>query len=383
MLRDSDRLTHPKYRADIDGLRAIAVLSVIGFHAFPFQIHGGFIGVDIFFVISGYLISTIIFENLGRHSFSFSEFYIRRINRIFPALLLVLISSLAFGWFTLLADEYEQLGKHVAAGAGFISNLLLWNESGYFDNAAETKPLLHLWSLGIEEQFYLVWPLILYATYKLRLNLLTIAIVVGGISFSMNIYNVAADTVATFYSPQTRFWELMAGSVLAYMTLHRQAIFPTLEKRLNPWLGNVLHVQTYKAHESLLHIVQSGLGAALIATAIFVINKGREFPGWWAVLPTIGTVLIISAGPGSWLNRTILSSRTLVWFGLISYPLYLWHWPLLAFTRIVEGGMPFAWIRIVAVLIAVVLAWLTYRLIEKPIRFGGGTANGKRSFHLP
>jgi peptidoglycan/LPS O-acetylase OafA/YrhL len=146
----TSQLTQPKYRADIDGLRAIAVLSVVGFHAFPKWVKGGFIGVDIFFVISGFLISTIVFDNLERNRFSFVEFYSRRVKRIFPALLLVLIASFAFGWFALPPDEYKQLGKHIAAGAGFISNLVLWNESGYFDDAAETKPLLHLWSLGIE-----------------------------------------------------------------------------------------------------------------------------------------------------------------------------------------------------------------------------------------
>jgi peptidoglycan/LPS O-acetylase OafA/YrhL len=178
-----DHLTHPKYRADIDGLRAIAVLSVVCFHAFPVRLKGGFIGVDIFFVISGYLISTIIFDNLERDSFSFVEFYSRRIKRIFPALLLVLIACLAFGWFALLADEYKQLGKHIAAGAGFVSNFVFWNESGYFDNAAETKPLLHLWTLGIEEQFYIIWPLLLWAAWKRKFNLLTITLVIAIISF--------------------------------------------------------------------------------------------------------------------------------------------------------------------------------------------------------
>jgi peptidoglycan/LPS O-acetylase OafA/YrhL len=154
-------MEHPKYRPDIDGLRAVAVLSVVAFHAFPAWIKGGFTGVDVFFVISGFLISTIIFENLNRGTFSFGQFYARRIKRIFPALLLVLIASFSFGWFALLSDEYKQLGKHIAAGAGFTSNLLLWREAGYFDNSSDTKPLLHLWSLGIEEQFYIVWPFIL------------------------------------------------------------------------------------------------------------------------------------------------------------------------------------------------------------------------------
>jgi peptidoglycan/LPS O-acetylase OafA/YrhL len=214
-------LTHPKYRPDIDGLRAIAVLSVVIFHAFPKSIKGGFIGVDIFFVISGFLISTIIMGSLERNSFSFIEFYSRRIKRIFPALLLVLIASFVFGWFALLADEYKQLGKHIAGGAGFVSNFVLWKESGYFDNDAETKPLLHLWSLGVEEQFYIVWPLLLWFAWKQRLNLLTVTMVVVAISFSLNVNTVQNDATAAFYSPQTRFWELLAGSILAYITLNQ------------------------------------------------------------------------------------------------------------------------------------------------------------------
>jgi len=177
-----------KYRPDIDGLRAVAVLSVVVFHAFPELMKGGFIGVDIFFVISGFLISTIIFQNLDRGTFSFSEFYARRIRRIFPALLLVLIATYGFGWFALLADEYKQLGKHIVAGAGFVSNLVLWSEAGYFDNSAETKPLLHLWSLGIEEQFYIIWPFILWLGYKCKLRIAILIVALWVISFAINIY---------------------------------------------------------------------------------------------------------------------------------------------------------------------------------------------------
>ncbi|MBR4876967.1 MAG: acyltransferase, partial [Rhodocyclaceae bacterium] len=154
----SETLSHPKYRPDIDGLRAVAVLAVVAFHAFPRWLPGGFVGVDVFFVISGYLISTILLENLARDTFSFTTFYMRRIRRIFPALAVVLAASFAFGWYSLFADEFASLGKHMAAGAGFVANLVLWFEAGYFDTASELKPLLHLWSLGIEEQFYLVWP---------------------------------------------------------------------------------------------------------------------------------------------------------------------------------------------------------------------------------
>ena len=361
-----NHLTHPKYRPDIDGLRAVAILSVVGFHAFPEWIKGGFIGVDIFFVISGYLISTIIFDSLEHKHFSFAEFYSRRIKRIFPALLVVLVSCFVFGWFALLADEYKQLGKHIAGGAGFVSNFIFWNESSYFDNAAETKPLLHLWSLGIEEQFYIVWPLLLWLAWKRNFNFLTITLIVVLISFVLNISKVGADAVATFYSPQTRFWELLAGSILAYTTLHR----PQFKHSFDAWLGKIIFAHPSDMDGKALRNIKAFVGAGLIAAGVLVITKEYHFPGWWALLPILGAVLLISAGTQAWLNRVVLSNKILVWFGLISFPLYLWHWPLLAFARIVESETPSRQIRIVAVLLSVLLAWLTYRLIEKPIRFG-------------
>lgn len=367
----SQQLTHPKYRPDIDGLRAIAVLAVVGFHAFPSLLKGGFIGVDIFFVISGYLISTIIFGSLERNSFSFRGFYARRIKRIFPALLAVLMASFAFGWFALLPDEYKQLGKHIAGGAGFVSNFIFWNESGYFDNASESKPLLHLWSLGIEEQFYIVWPLLLWFAWKKKLNLLTLTIVIGLISFALNLGRVRSDAIAAFYSPQTRFWELLAGSVLAYIALYKPNPFAGFKRKLAGWSGAAIHAGQPDANRKLLRNVQSLAGALLLAIGIALITKNRHFPGGWAILPTLGTVLIIAAGTQAWLNRAILSNRVLVWFGLISFPLYLWHWPLLSFARILESETPASEVRLAAVAMSIVLAWLTYALIEKPIRFGG------------
>lgn len=209
-------LSHPKYRADIDGLRAIAVISVVGFHASPNLIRGGFIGVDIFFVISGFLISTIILENLKRNSFSFIEFYCRRIKRIFPALIVVLLSSLAFAGFSLWIldssltyDKIEAIGKHTLAGAGFVSNLVLWNESNYFDLDANLKPLQHLWSLGVEEQFYIVWPLLLWLLWKAKLNVLIFTLIIIMISFVLNVVTTSNNQAAAFYSPLTRFWELL------------------------------------------------------------------------------------------------------------------------------------------------------------------------------
>jgi len=161
-------LNAPRYRPDVDGLRAIAVLAVVGYHAFPDLVPGGFVGVDVFFVVSGYLITGLILGSLERGRFSFAEFYARRVKRIFPALIAVLLSCGALGWFVLLPDEYRQLGKHVAAGAGFVSNFMLWREADYFDVLSDLKPLLHLWSLGIEEQFYIVWPILLYAFWRRR-----------------------------------------------------------------------------------------------------------------------------------------------------------------------------------------------------------------------
>jgi len=345
-----NQLSHPKYRPDIDGLRAIAVLSVVAFHAFPSLIQGGFVGVDVFFVISGFLISSIIFGSLEKKSFSFVDFYTRRVNRIFPALLLVLAATWGFGWFSLLADEYMQLGKHIAGGAAFVSNFVLLGEAGYFDNSAETKLLLHLWSLGIEEQFYLVWPLMVWAAWKARINALILIVLVGGISFALNIFNVHSDAVGTFYSPQTRFWELLVGSLLAYVTLH---------SNLQVWR---------EASGPMVRNIQSLTGMALLVAAFALTTKMNQFPGWWALLPTVGAALIISAGPFAWFNKAVLSSRLLVWFGLISFPLYLWHWPILTFAKLVTGKTPSIPVTISLVIASIILAWATYSIIEKPLR---------------
>jgi peptidoglycan/LPS O-acetylase OafA/YrhL len=368
--RKSDHLTHPKYRSDIDGLRAIAILSVVGFHAFPSLITGGFVGVDIFFVISGYLISTIIFGSLQRNSFSFLDFYSRRINRIFPALLLVLAVCFAFAWFSLLADELKQLGKHIFGGAAFISNLFFWQESGYFDNAAETKPLLHLWSLGVEEQFYIVWPLIAWFAWKRRLNFLAITIALGAISFVLNIIEVHDAPVAAFYSPQTRFWELMTGTILAQLALHTHKPSTAVLHNVGAWNDTITLGRWTLAISGRLRDFQSIVGATLLVAAFLLIDREMRFPGWWALLPIVGSALLISAGPNASFNRSILSNQVLVWFGLISFPLYLWHWPLLSFAQIVQSEVPALPIRIAAISISIALAWLTYRFIERPIRFG-------------
>ena len=341
---------HPAYRPDIDGLRALAVLLVVGYHAFPEKIKSGFIGVDVFFVISGYLISTIIFTNLRAETFNIFDFYARRVKRIFPALLTILIASLAFGWLVLLPSEFKQLGKHAAAGAGFISNFILLKEAGYFDSLAETKPLLHLWSLAVEEQFYIVWPALLWLAYKFKQRWLMIIGLVLSLSFVLNLTNINRDPTYTFYSPQTRLWELLIGALVAHANLYSRA--PSL----------------IRTHATTFANLASWVGVILLALAMLFITKSRSFPGAWALLPTLATALLIVAGPLAWINRTLLSKPILVWVGLISFPLYLWHWPLLAFQRILTGEVPDSLFRIAAVFASVLLAWATYRWIESPIR---------------
>lgn len=362
---------HPAhYRPDIDGLRAVAVLSVVVFHAFPNLLNGGFIGVDIFFVISGYLISTIIFKDLESGSFSFSDFYFRRINRIFPALILVLFASYVFGWFALLADEYKQLGWHIFASSGFFSNIVLWNEAGYFDNSAEVKPLLHLWSLGIEEQFYIVWPLFLWLVWKRKFNLFVVTISAIAVSFYANVKGVEDDIIAAFYSPLTRFWELFCGSLLAWVVLYKQSAFASIRIKCDVCSTFDAYRRKIDVNGTKLPNVLAILGLLFLVYGFVRINTGLHFPGNWALLPVFGAMLIISAGSGAWVNRTVLSHKLTVWFGLISFPLYLWHWPLLSFARINEGDATSVNVRLVLIAFSIALAWLTYRIIEVPLRKG-------------
>jgi peptidoglycan/LPS O-acetylase OafA/YrhL len=346
------------YRPDIDGLRAVAVLAVLAFHAFPNAVPGGFAGVDIFFVISGFLISRIILTQLKSGTFTFGEFYARRIRRIFPALTLVLLATVAFGWWTLLPADFRQLGIHVAAGAGFSSNLLLWRETGeYFATSAELDPLLHLWSLGVEEQYYLLWPLLLFLLRgdpRHRIRWLIVGLAAA--SFALSVYLVDRRPTAAFYLPQSRFWELMIGSIVAYAHVHYPA------SRVSALAGAA-------AASRGMRNAAAAAGAASVAAGLFVLNETRPFPGWWALLPTAGAALLIVAGPDSWLNRNVLATRGFVFVGLISYPLYLWHWPLLTYARILRGGEPPpAAVRIGLLLAAALLAWATYELVEKKVR---------------
>ncbi len=332
------------YRPDIDGLRAVAVLAVLAYHAWPNWFHSGFVGVDIFFVISGYLITTIIAGQLEAGRFSIADFYVRRVRRIFPALTVVLVATLGFAWVVLLQDEFLQIGRHAVAGVGFFSNLLLWHEAGYFDNAGTTKPLLHLWSLGVEEQFYIVWPLLLWLVFKRKLPFLAVAAVIFALSMAVNLLSVQSHPVAAFFSPVTRFWELMAGGVAAYLHLHRTDFF--------------------SRHTTALSLA----GTALLVLSFWLISPQDLFPGWRALLPVVGAFMLIMAGASAPVNRLLLGRRIMTAIGLISYPLYLWHWPLLSFGFIIYGEKPPASVKVALLAASFALAIATYRLIELPLR---------------
>ena len=342
------------YRADIDGLRALAVLAVVGFHAAPKIFPGGFVGVDVFFVISGFLISGFILNRLKDGTFSYLEFYARRIRRLFPALIVVLLTTWGLGLLTLLPSELGSLGRHTLAAAAFAANILNYSEAGYFDAPAITKPLLHIWSLGVEEQFYFVYPVLLVTLWRHQAARSSL-VMIGLASFALNVGMVHNHPSFTFYLPLTRFWEFVAGALLAWTLTHGSNV--NGPARSGSWARPGCD---FTAWAGLL-LILAGIGVA----------RNEAFPGWVALLPVLGTFFIIGAGPHAWLNRKVLAHPNLVFIGLISYPLYLWHWPLLVIGQIAMRNNINPHTRkttIVMVGLAFLLAWLTYRFIERPIR---------------
>ena len=340
----SPRKVETRYRADIDGLRAVSILLVVAYHAQPWLVRGGFIGVDIFFVISGFLITRIILSEAKAGTFSSLAFYARRVRRIFPALIVVLATTYLIGWIVLLPDGFALLGKSTAAGVAFVSNLFQLNQTGYFAPEAAENPLLHLWSLGIEEQFYIFWPLLLVLLLGSKYRRIRIAAIAAA-SFGLSLLIFLGLKEWSFYSPLPRAWELLAGGLLASSQVEGVA------RQSSPLRENLL----------------SAAGLAAIIGAAAALNKESLFPGAWALLPVLGAVLIIIA-PNSTVNRVLLSSRAMVAIGLISYPLYLWHWPLLSYLGIIRNGVPNAIEIWAVVIVAFILAWLTYRFVEIPLR---------------
>jgi peptidoglycan/LPS O-acetylase OafA/YrhL len=343
------------YRPAIDGLRGIAVLAVLGFHAFRDHVSGGFVGVDVFFVISGFLITGIIADQLRGERFSFADFYARRVRRLFPTLILVLAATLLVGWFVLLPGELTRLGKHIAATALFVGNIAFWRESGYFDVNAELKPLLHLWSLGVEEQFYLVWPALLVLLWKRKSVLQAVLWMLVLVSFLASIKLADVAPAAGFFLPVSRFWELGLGCILAMARL----------TPANAWLYDASRASV--GRDVACNVVPA-VGLILIGMSIFLFDSDTPFPSWQALLPVVGAALILATPEDAWFQRRVLAAPALVYVGLISYALYLWHWPLFSFATILQAGDLPNVTRWSVLLLSFALASLTYHFVEVPVR---------------
>lgn len=403
-------------RKDIEGLRALAVISVLVNHAFPDALPGGFVGVDVFFVISGYLIGRHLLQDIEANRFSILGFYAKRARRIFPALALVLISVWGAGWLVLSAPEFSDLGRQIVASAFFSNNILLWFESGYFDVAALDKPLLHLWSLGIEEQFYLLVPAMLWLGSVASAASVRWVARLGALSLFATIILSDFDYDASFYLLHTRFWELAAGVVLAQAELRMNGRHLAADFRF-AFARNVREIFVFAAATLFLCIVVLGaseqrwepgvvlrdiglilasliavlcmwpqdlrqkvsknfhafaaassvVGIILICASAAVLSSSH-WPGAQTLLPVLGTAMVIAATPTTVVNR-LLSRQPLAFVGGISYPLYLWHWPAIVIwkllnpeARAIEMAVP--------LVAALVLAWLTKALLEDPVRFG-------------
>ena len=335
-----------KYRAEIDGLRALAVLPVILFHAGFEWFSGGFVGVDIFFVISGYLITTIIISEMAEGKFSIVNFYERRARRILPALFFVMAACLPFAWIWLTPTDLKDFGQSLVAVSTFSSNILFWLESGYFDTAAELKPLLHTWSLAVEEQYYILFPIFLMLTWRLGIKwVLVLLSVVFLLSLGVAQWSAYKYPSAAFFLLPTRGWELLIG------------VFAAFYLKYNP------HLKSHTLNQTL-----SLFGFGMIVYAIIAFDETTPFPSLYALIPTIGTgLLILCAVPKTYVHK-LLSLRFFVKIGLISYSAYLWHQPLLAFARHRLLGEVSELTLIALCLISLVLAWFSWKFVEAPFR---------------
>ena len=357
-------------RQDIDGLRAVAVLCVIAHHIAPGAVPGGFVGVDIFFVISGFLVTRLIDEAMHAGRFRYVEFIWKRCRRIVPALIALLIGTLVMGACVLTGPELVGLARHVAAGSISASNLLLWHEVGYFDTSAALKPLLHLWSLGVEEQFYVVWPLLLsLLPLDRRIRLLGIlALVVFSLLLSENL--AYADPSQAFYMLLSRAWELGVGGVLA-LALPLMRTSPAFRVARLPGL---------RAAASLT-------GASLIVASVTTLTNRDAWPGVAALLPVIGTALLIAVGPRPFLNRVLLSATPAQWIGQRSYALYLWHWPPLAFLHIIAQELQWThdatrWAAMLLMIPVVAVAHVSLLLVERPVRIRAAAIEAREAIRM-
>ncbi|MDB2665429.1 acyltransferase [Gammaproteobacteria bacterium] len=356
-----------KYRAEIDGLRALAVLPVILFHAGFELFSGGFVGVDVFFVISGYLITTIIISEMAEGKFSIVNFYERRARRILPALFFVMFACLPFAWMWLTPNDLKDFGQSLIAVSTFSSNILFWLESGYFDTAAELKPLLHTWSLAVEEQYYILFPIFLMFTWRLGIKWVVILLFIiflfslslaqwvvdphildyfiGKNNLFGDLLQNAFDNPSTgFYLLPTRIWELLIGAFLSIYLLHKT------------------HIKNISVNQVL-----SFCGLAMIGYSIFVFDDRTPFPSLFALLPTIGTGLVILCAVPETFVYKLLSQKLMVGCGLISYSAYLWHQPILSFARHRLFEISDSLV-IIFCFISIILAWFSWYFVEMPFR---------------
>ena len=328
------------YRREIDGLRALAVLPVILFHAGIDTFSGGFVGVDVFFVISGYLITSIILAEKEAGTFSIINFYERRARRILPALFLVIVICVPFAWLWLLPSDMKDFSQSLVAVSIFSSNILFWHESGYFETAAELKPLLHTWSLALEEQYYMLFPLFILVTWRLGkrwiVGILAVLSIASLAVAHWGAYNIPSPT---FFLLPTRGWELAIGAFIAFYLSSNEVVIVS---------------ETTKQ-------IASTLGLALILSAVFTFSKNTPFPSLYALIPTIGTALIILfAAPNTYVGRA-LGTKAFVGIGLISYSAYLWHQPLFAFARHRSLGEVSEVVFLLLAIAALMLAYVSWR----------------------
>lgn len=341
-----------KYRREVDGLRAVAVLPVLLFHGGIAGFSGGFVGVDIFFVISGYLITTIIVEELDRGEFSLLNFYERRARRILPALFLVMACSAPFAWMLLEPGRLRDYSQSVVAVSAFASNILFWSESGYFAPSAELKPLLHTWSLAVEEQFYVIFPLMMMFLWRLGRR------VAAGVIFMVWLASVLYSHWGTLHRPEAafyllpaRFWEIATGSLIVLLL-----------RRSLP-VATAGDINDSRSSEAL-----SGIGLALIVISMAVFDERTPFPGTYALVPTVGTALVLTFGDARTLVGRLLGHQALVGIGLVSYSVYLWHQPLLAFAKVGIGrNLSGGWTLLLLTL-SIALGYGTWQFVEKPFR---------------
>lgn len=336
-----------KYRSEIDGLRTLAVIPVILFHAGFSIFSGGYVGVDIFFVISGYLISTILIDQISTGKFSIVDFYERRARRILPALFFVMICTIPFAWLWMVPGQFKDFSQALVAISFFASNILFWRKEDYFAPTAEENPLLHTWSLAVEEQFYVFFPILLLILWRFGKNpVFYTVILLSALSFLLAEYGWRNHPQANFYLLPTRAWELGAGAICAFL----------------------LHGKTAKPNQPL-----SGLGLLMISYSIFVFDETVPFPSVYSLVPVIGTALIILFGSKGTFIEKLLSTKIMVGVGLISFSAYLWHQPIFAFARIRGLDIDNTVFMLLLTVTSIILAYISWRYIEQPFRKKGHT----------